>query len=115
MAIRKRAGSAAGGMSDGGDWHDPAFAGMFPNLYEFLTLRRWPDGSPRTPGTVLAFSEGRAVKACLSDKDASLVAFVTAAAWADVWLSVELALEDEATDWRPTKRSTQRPGGQRPT
>lgn len=113
MAIRRRDAAAAGGMPDGGEWADPAFAGMYPNLHQFLTMRRWADGAPRTPGTCLAFSEGRAVKACLSDKDASLVAFVTAATWADLWLTVELALEDEATDWRPTKRSTQRPGGPR--
>lgn len=76
---------------------------MFPALLEFLTASRWPDGVPRQPGTLLMFFDQGKCKACLSDRDQSLVGFVTADGLADAILTVEHVLAAGEVDWRPMR------------
>jgi hypothetical protein len=75
----------------------------YPALVEFLTAAVWPDGSPRAPGTLTLFCEAGAWKACLNDKDQSLVSFCTAPSPSQLLLALEGGLETDNLDWRSTK------------
>lgn len=71
-----------------------------PTLCEFLSSSSWPDGSARRPGTCLLFVDEGKLKACLSDRDQGLVAFVVGTSFADVLLACEGVLTREDADWR---------------
>lgn len=75
-------------------------AGERPALAEFLTATAYEDGSPRVTGTVLAFAEAGVWKACVSDRDQSMYAFITASCWESLWDAVEDALAANTLDWR---------------
>lgn len=78
-----------------------SLASKHADLWEFLTCTEWPDGSKRSPGSVTIFLDSGRLKACLSDKDAGLVAFVTASGLLDTLRALNKAVNDAGTDWRP--------------
>ena len=82
----------------------------FPALAEFLTATRWDNGDVRAPGTLTVFTDGPVWKVCLSDKDAGVVAFVTAESPDGVLLAANKGLETGSLDWRSQK---DRPRGNR--
>ncbi len=77
---------------------------MFPTLIEFLFSTRWEDGTSRLPGTLLIFMDGGRLKACLSDRDQGLVAFVTGGSTSELLSASERLLDDEGADWRPQRK-----------
>lgn len=74
-----------------------------PTLVELLCLRKWDDGTPRIPGTILLFFEGGKMKACISDKDAKLVAFTTVEGLSTALQELERVLVSDKLDWRPMR------------
>lgn len=75
----------------------------WPALVEFLGALVWPDGTPRASGTVLIFLDGQSLKCCLSDRDASLVAFLTAPGLLELFDEVEAGLRSDRLDWRASR------------
>jgi hypothetical protein len=93
--------------TDAVDWDDLADdeAERYPALVEFLSSTKYPDGSGRVPGSVSLFVDQGKLKACLVDKDQSLVGFVTVTglrAWADL---IEAQLQCDQVDWRASRAS----------
>lgn len=82
---------------------DSWWAQKHPALVEFLTLSQWEDGSLRETGTVLLFAEDGVWKACLNDRDAAKVAFVSGTSLEDVLVRAEAGLEEGDLDWRGRK------------
>lgn len=98
--VKKRA-------QESGEWLDlsqPSTAGSwlarYPHLWEFLWDVVFDDGSKRTPGSVVLFRDSLRLKACLSDKDADLVAFVTADTPDALFEALEVGIRDDTLDWR---------------
>lgn len=110
MSVLRRR-SPGGGPSPGGDSvaTDPDMAASHPCLWEFLTLSAWDDGVPRTTGTLLVFCDAGRLKACLTDRDASESAFVSASSWASLLSLLEGGLQEQSLDWR----AKQQQGGKR--
>lgn len=75
-----------------------------PALHEFLTLCQLPDGSARTPSTLLVFSEGGLWKACLNERDSGLNLWATAESLQGLWSELEARLTAPVVDWRPSRR-----------
>lgn len=73
---------------------------LYPALCEFLTEVVWEDGTVRRTGTFTMFAEDGAWKMCLSDRDSSCVAFVSAGTPTEVLETAERGLSGGALDWR---------------
>jgi len=82
------------------------FAIAYPDLYSFLTLARWPDGSARSLGTILVCVEGGSVKGWLNDKDGGLSCWLSAGTLTDLWRRMDAVCGGGEADWR-----TPRPQG----
>lgn len=78
----------------------------FPALFEFLTVSRWEDGTPRATGTLLLFSDAGVFKFCLNDRDAGLALWVSSSCLLGALESLERALAEGTGEWRgqATKR-----------
>lgn len=98
--VRKR-------TQEDGEWIDlsaPSTAGTwqsrYPELWGFLWDLAYDDGSQRRPGSLVLFRDALRLKACLSDKDADLVCFVTADTPDAILEALEVGLRDDTLDWR---------------
>lgn len=87
---------------------DDAFGKKFPTLLEFLSRVEWEPGQPRQKGTLFLFIEHGMFKVCVSDKDADLIAFVTAPTLQGVLESAEKGLVKDSLDWRPSTQGKAR-------
>ena len=99
MALRKRDKqlSAEGGGSV------PVIASLakkYPMLWEFMSMTRYDDGSPRVLPTVSLFVTAEGLKASLNDRDQGQVAFVTGDSLEAVLASLEAGLDGDTLDWR---------------
>jgi len=73
-------------------------------LWQFLTSVIWPDGGgKRRPGSLSVFMDDGELKACLSDKDLALVAFVTLDPTQPILEQLNELLEADTLDWRRSK------------
>lgn len=72
----------------------------FPALAEFLAASTWEDGAPRVTGSMLLFFESGRWKACLSDREQGLVAFLTLPSLSSALSCAEEALRDQGLEWR---------------
>lgn len=97
------AGSVSAPLSPSGE-----FPILYPALYEFLTLTAWEDGTTRQSGSLTLFVDLGAWKACLNDKDASRVAFISGSSLDGVMQAAEAALVLSTLDWRPTRYNGRR-------
>lgn len=77
-----------------------AWANRYPQLWAFLWDLVYDDGSKRAPGSLVIFRDALRLKACLSDKDAGLVTFVTGDTPEALLEAVERGLDMDALDWR---------------
>jgi len=77
-------------------------------IWSFLTQRAWEDGNERQTGTVLLFWEQGRLKACLSDRDAQAVGFVTLEGLSDPFDELENALRSDHIDWRAHRSANKR-------
>lgn len=100
----QKALGAASPSGKGAAASDADLAASCPALHEFLTLCQLPDGSARTPATLLVFSEGGLWKACLNERDAGLNLWATAESLQSLWCELEARLTAPVVDWRPSKR-----------
>lgn len=89
-------------VPSGGKGCDPVevFPTELAALGEFILAETWPDGSERTPGSLVVFREGFKLKACLSDKDQGTIAFVSAGTWDELLELAEAGLRSQQLDWR---------------
>lgn len=97
--LRKRDVSESGavaGKVDESSW----FAQNLPGLWEFIESNRFPDGSPRRAGTLTLFVDEGLFKACLSDRDADLVTFVTGTSPEACFGALEAGLQQDVLVWR---------------
>jgi len=92
---------------------DAATKQKLPGLWEFLTETEWDVGEPRVTGSITFFAEDGMWKACLSDRDQDLVAFVAADTLTKLFLRADEGIRESKLDWRVSKRSQQsrRKGG----
>lgn len=105
--MKRRSGSepvASDGWSLGGC----VFASGHPRLHEFLSCAVYDDGSARKTGTLLVFVDSGLLKACLSDRDVSQVAFASANSMAGLLEALEGGLLEESLDWRVAGGGKQR-------
>jgi hypothetical protein len=89
---------------------DAAFAKKYPALAEFLSAEEWGPGEPRERGTLTLFFEQGAFKACVSDRDANMSAFVAKSAFLGLLEAVEKGLQGDSLDWRGQKGKPQGKG-----
>jgi hypothetical protein len=95
---------------EGGDQACPPCPSDFPwpALWAFLTQARWDGGEPRVTGTLLVFSEGSRLKACLNDRDVGASGFVTLTGAGDPFDELEDVLKADTVDWRWSSRNQKR-------
>jgi hypothetical protein len=82
---------------------DESFVAAYPALSEYLTLEEWEPGKPRKTSTIVWFVEQGLLKACINDRDASQVAFVSAESLTGLWEALEEGLAMNSLDWRFSK------------
>lgn len=103
MAIRKRdvalgEGTAPAKIKEG-IWQK-----SYPTLWEFLSLDKYDDGSPRRLPTITLFLGPDGLQACLNDRDQSLAAFVTSVSLDGLWQALEKGLKEDSLDWRRSQQ-----------
>lgn len=91
---------------------DSSFLEAYPALWEYLTVGKWEDGTPRQRSTITFFYEDGLWKACLNDRDGSRSLFVSCPIWNDVLRALERASTDPAAPWRGYANA-KRGGGKR--
>lgn len=82
-----------------------AFSTSHPALWEYLTLTRWEDGTPRQTASFTVFLDGCVLRACVNDKDGGRVAFASSETWEGLFEALEGLLADDAADWRRNRES----------
>jgi len=82
---------------------DEAFTKAHPALWEFLTLTRWEDGSPRETGTLFIFVEDGGLKVAVNDREGGLVAFLTSKTFKGLLEAVEKGIREDRLDWRRSR------------
>lgn len=92
---------------------DPWLLKKWPAVAEFLTLSQWEDGTARQRGSLIIFLEDGFLKACLSDRDADLVCFVSSATLQGLLDKADKALQDDNADWRPSSKARAQQGRKR--
>jgi len=75
-----------------------------------LTLTVWEDGKERETSSVTVFHGDGLLKACIQDKDAGLIAFVTGESLEGLLDALEKGLASGKLDWRKQREA----GGGRP-
>lgn len=75
----------------------------FPTVWEFLTRVRWDDGKARETGTILLFVDTGVLKACISDRDAGEVAFLSGHTLESLLETIDTSLSGNSLEWRPAR------------
>jgi len=101
---------ASGGPLKPASQEDAAFKTKHPALFEYLTLRQYPDGSNRQTASLSVFHEDGLWKACLNERDTGLVLFVAEERHSDLLDALELLLQEDRPPWRPSKSKGQNRG-----
>lgn len=78
---------------------DPAFQKAYPTLFGFLTVTE-EDGKPRTPSSLLIFTQEGQFKGLVTEKDANLQLWRSSPLFQDLLKSLEKALASGNADWR---------------
>lgn len=80
----------------------PVSKGLIPyaSVWEFLSMRSWPDGSPRLVGTLTLLTEANLWKCTLKDRDSNGVAFVSAQTLDALLTALNKGIETGALEWR---------------
>lgn len=86
---------------------------QYPNLVEWLTACRYPDGDPRETSTVVISYEQGTFKACLNDRDGKRSLWVSGMTPDDVLGRLEAALGADAQEWRAWRDSGKGRGARR--
>jgi len=78
------------------------FGSVLPFL-QHLSIVRWDDGTPRTPGTAILKTDGASWKCVLKEPDAKLQLPLMAATFDDLIALAALSLEGEEAPWEHDK------------
>lgn len=114
MGLVRRSVETGGSSRPESQWSGvDEFCRDFPTLSEFLRTVSWPDGTSRETGTLLLFVQDGCLKACLSDRDAHLVAFASAASLGGLLAALERGLVADTLDWRRTAGAKGGRGGRK--
>jgi len=109
MALKKRDQAVEG---PGGD--NPVtqcrLAERLPLLIEWLGSARYEDGSIRVLPSMTIFVEPGCLKACLNDRDQSLVAFLSAGSLTGLLDALEAGLAEDSLDWRVANQGYKKKG-----
>lgn len=84
-----------------------------PDLYDFLALAAFEDGTARERGTLLLFVQDGRWKACLNDKADSCTCFVSGGTVKEVLAAANAALGAGKGDWRAYRAERGGKGGRR--
>lgn len=84
-------------------WNDAEFGLRCPALVDWLGCASDGEGHPRERGTLLVFTEGSWLKACVTDRQTGYRAFVSGAGWDGLLAAVEEGLRSGDLDWRAPK------------
>jgi len=103
MALKKPSARSATSLSDAGGPSAGKLLVGWPTILEFLCLRVWPDGSPRSVGKVALYTEENRWKAFVTDPNGPRVAFVTAETPDDLLALLDEGLATDQLDWRQDK------------
>jgi hypothetical protein len=82
---------------------DKEWSGWYPVLVEFMTATAWDDGAPRKTGTLLLFAEDGVWKACVKDRDAERVCWVSGGVLDDLLSTIDLGLREDGLAWKAEK------------
>lgn len=99
MALKRSVQKIEGGDS-GAYTLDPATQKVCPTVFEYLTLEKWDDGSPRKPSSLSVFAQEGVFKCILRDKDQGLCLWVSSDTLSMLFNALEAALADPETIWR---------------
>jgi len=103
MALKKPSGDSrrrvSGGVALGGGVLDSV-----PLVVDFLCCPTWDDGSARQVGSMTLFCDDGTLKACVNDKEAQLMLFVSGGSLEALLGALEEALRTGGGDWRPSNR-----------
>ena len=95
-----RMGEAFGDQPGGGG-QPPKDAAAFPNLWEHLSVDKWPDGTKRETSTIIVVADNGGWRGCLSDKANSCVMWKTGPTLEALLKAMEKALDKvDPRDWR---------------
>jgi len=73
----------------------------YPQMIEYLTAERYPDGSARKPSSLVVLCDGQSWRVCLSDRDNERVLWKAGPTLKDALEAIELSLlGDDPTEWR---------------
>lgn len=100
MALKKRERPGGGSRGEASVGASPCGWEELPALAEFMVSVSYEGGSPRRLPTLLIFTEDRLWKACLNDRDATMVAFVTAATFDALLGAIDAGLQNDSLEWR---------------
>jgi hypothetical protein len=98
-----KGGRAAQRDAECGSWPDAEFLKNYPALSEYMALSKWEDGTERETATLLLFLERGRLTACVTDRDANRVAFVSSGSLESLLECLETGLQDSSLDWRERK------------
>lgn len=99
MGLISAALGAAANEAKGAAASDPALEKTCPTLHAFMTLTE-EDGKPRSPSSLVVFTEDGTWKGCLSEKDAGLQLWRTGETLQKLLGALEKALAGGNADWR---------------
>lgn len=99
MGLISAALGASASAATGGKASDPALEKRCPTLHAFMTLTE-EDGKPRSPSSLVVFTEDGQWKGCLTEKDANLKLWRSADTLEKLLGALEKALASGQADWR---------------
>lgn len=85
-------------------WVDPVDKQENPNIFAWLTETKYDDNKPRMTGSISIFTQLGVLKASISDRDASKVAYVEALSLVELITVIEQAICDDSTEWKDSGR-----------
>lgn len=100
MALQRRVSSTSSGTTANNCLDVCELSLRYPTTFEFLSLRKWPDGAVRQTGTITMMVDQNTFKASMHDRDSSVSTFVSARTFTGLLEAMEKALLDESTEWR---------------
>lgn len=111
MALERRTIPAAKALPTEPAWEDPVFTRDYPSITSFLRDCTWDDGTVRVPGSISLFCQMGTLKAAVSDKARSVIAFVSAPTWEELLALLEMGICNDSLDWKAPRAV---PSGNRP-
>lgn len=104
LMIQRQANRKVAGVTEG-EVVPCALALQLPTLFDYLTQRRYADGSARQTSSVLIFEEGGILKGMLRDRDLGLCCWVAGNSLEGLFAALEAALGDPEHEWRVDRQA----------